>query len=174
LIFLIFCLTPLVCSVSLGSMKLYPNVNVELTYQNFGSSWIGVLRGTTQAIELVFNGLYNLCATNGGLDYHDNMQTVGFFWTDKKAMRRFFFNQYYLPKYDGQESESLKALASQFAECKLKELSETSHENFMQFARKGIVLDCFNCGCITAEKPDVDMKDAIISHAYSDKSVDNG
>ena len=39
-------------------IRVYEHINVDLTYQNFGSSYLFILRGSAACIDLVFNGLY--------------------------------------------------------------------------------------------------------------------
>jgi hypothetical protein len=75
-------------------MKLYNNLLVTITYQNFGSTWTLILRGKTEDIELAANGLYNLGATNGDCEFYDHAQTVGIVWTDEISLRQFFFRQW--------------------------------------------------------------------------------
>ena len=151
-------------------MKPYKNVDVELTYQNFGSAWLGVLRGATENLELVFNGLFNFCATNGDLTFNDHTQCVATFWSSPKAMRRFFFNQHYLPRYEGRRhplNGKLVRQAMRHAQAQMALLNE-NHEPFMKF--DGLQeSDTFVCGKVCAEKPDSDMKDAILAHAFANK-----
>lgn len=158
-------------------MKLYPNLDVEFTYQNFGSAWLGILRGASEQIELAFNGLFNLCATNGEHEFQDHLRCVSVFWSSRNAMRRFFFNQYYMPRFDAcQSNGKLVRSAMRHALRQIETLSQTCHEDFMNFDNQ-YAPDTYVCGQITAEKPDSDMKDAILLHAYADKentkNVDN-
>ena len=152
-------------------MKIYPTVPVTLSYQNLGSVWLGILRGTTDSIELVFNGLYNLRATNGEHEFHDHTHTVSTFWTSRRAMRRFFFNQYFLPRETGGKGQGrLIRNAMRYAQASLAELRNHS-EGFLRFNRVHEP-DGYASGMITAERPDNDMKDAILSNAFSDNSVE--
>lgn len=154
-------------------MKVYSKVDVGLTYQNFGSAWLGILRGSTENIELVFNGLYNLCATSGELQYQDHLQCVAIFWSDYKGMRRFFFNQYYLPRYissrDPANGKTVRE-SMRYALNQLRELSATSHESFLDFTRR-YVPDVYHTGQITAERPDNDLKDLIVMNAFKDRDT---
>lgn len=160
-------------------MKLYSNLDVDLTYQNFGSAWLGILRGATENIELAFNGLFNMCATNGGHQFQDHLELMTIFWTDRKAMRRFFFNTHFIPRCEGNKPGQLRLAreAMRFAHSRLDELSATSHENYLDF-EKVFAPETYGNGTITAERPDSDMKDAILSNAFADKDtakvVDNG
>jgi hypothetical protein len=74
-------------------MKLYANLDVNLTYQNYGSTWALTLRGKTEHIEQAVHGLFNWGATNGDCEYYDHTQTVAVIWTDEPSMRRFFYLQ---------------------------------------------------------------------------------
>jgi len=158
-------------------LRLYPNVDVVLTYQNFGSSWLGILRGSSDNIELVFNGLFNLCATNGDVSYQDHAKCVAVFWSDRRGMRRFFFNQHFLPRFKlGESNGQLKRQAMRYAHTQLEALTNFGHESFMDFDNQ-FTLEPYSCGSITAERPDEDMKDAILAHAFTEKeskrTIDN-
>lgn len=154
----------------MSTMKVYPNVNVSLTYQNFGSSFLCVLRGTTEDIESVFNGLYNFGATNGGLDYYDHSKTVAVFWTDYRALRKFFFDRRFIAHFPLDEKPVLSNVRPYMQEA-LKYMGELAdnHEFFMRFA-DDYMPDVHNVGKVSAERPDNDMKDAIIGHAYRDRT----
>jgi len=150
-------------------MKLYHSLDVELTYQNQGTSWLGILRGPTDHITLAFNGLYNLCATHGRMQFRDHLQMVATFWTERNAMRRFFFNQFYLPRVSGKRGQGrLIRLAMRQAHHNLNVLTSTSHEFFQDFSANYMV-EIYGNGYIKAERPDTDAKDAILAHAFADK-----
>jgi len=155
-------------------MKLYPDVPVELTYQNCGSTWMCILRGAKENIDLVFNGLYNLCATHGRYEFFDHLQTVAVFWSDRKNMRRFFFNQFYLPRCIPEknmlQNGTLARQAVMYARSKVAELRGNHHEQFCDFSNQ-FFAQVHALGQISAERPDSDFKDAVLSHAFSvDKS----
>ena len=156
-------------------MKIYSQLDVELTYQNFGSAWLGILRGSTENIETVFNGLFNLCATSGECQFQDHLECVAIFWSDRRAMRRFFFNRYYLAHYlpepDRANVRIVRAAMRHALQC-LATLATGNHEAFMNFS-KCYSPEVYGSGTITAERPDSDMKDAILAHAFADKSVDS-
>jgi hypothetical protein len=152
-------------------MKLYETVPVDMTYQNFGSAWLGVLRGPTEQIELTFNGLFNLCATNGRLEYKDHLSMVAVFWTDRRAMRRFFFNRYFIPRCMGNRGRGngkLVRMSMRYAWNQLATLNKTSHEAYLNFTGNR-EQTFYSCGKIGAERPDTDMKDAIIFNAFKEK-----
>lgn len=151
-------------------MRLYPTLDVDITYQNFGSAWLGILRGSTENIELTFNGLFNLSATNGELDYRDHAKCVATYWTSYKGMRRFFFNQYFHPRCDGKHGQGkVIRAAMRYAREHLKAL-RARPEPFLTFDNR-FSPSVFVSGTITAERPDTDMKDAMITHAYADKGT---
>jgi hypothetical protein len=156
-------------------MKVYDNLDVDMSYQNFGSSWLIVLRGATEQIESAFNGLFNFCATNGQLTYQDHLQTVATFWSSEEAMDNFFFqkclNQRVLSSVDKGVRGGSAGPADAYAIAQLATLKTTS-ENFMDFTRDAYMPETYGLGKITAENPDNDMKDAILSHAMKDKSSD--
>lgn len=157
--------------VYFGTMRLYSNLDVEVTYQNFGSAWLGVMRGATENIELCFNGLFNLCATSGEHQYQDHLQTISLFWTERKAMRRFFFNRYYLPRFTSRKDVGNGKLvrdAMRHAWAQLELMTSTSHEAFLDFDNQ-FMPETYGNGMITAERPDADMKDAILANAFREK-----
>ena len=153
-------------------IKPYPSLNVYLTYQNSGSTWIGILRGKAADIDLVFNGLYNFMATNGSYNFFDHAKTVAIFWTDERALKRFFFNKYFFPK-----SENLclpvrgKVIreAMAFAQAQLAELRANGHEVIKDFSNQFSPM-VHAMGQISAERPDSDFKDSVLAHAFKDKS----
>lgn len=143
-------------------------MDVSLNFQNFGSAWLGVLRGIPAHIELVCNGLFNLRGTNGRVEYHSEDKTIATFWTSENAMRRFFYNQHYLPREMGNhELPILREESQLFAEAQLAEMLN-HHEEFMTLESSAPAVT-FGNGTITAERPDNDMKDAILSHAFTEK-----
>ena len=152
-------------------MKLHSTLNVELTYQNFGSAWLGVLRGTTEAINQAFNGLYNFCATNGECQFQDHAQCIATFWTDRKAMRRYFFNRYNIQRYVGRDdinNGKLARASMRYAHEQMNLLTGKCHEPYLNFDKQGKDVDLYSCGGkISAERPDTDMKDAILLHAFA-------
>lgn len=162
-------------------MKIYKTLDVKLTYQNFGSTWALILRGKTEDIEVTTNGLYNWGVTNGDVEYFNHVQTVGVVWTDEKSIRRFFYLQSVRELSDGIEyrrthtaenrvmgkllGKRISELSHARAERKIRMLRRR-HENFFDFAN-AYAPDAYDNGQISAERPDSDMKDAIISHAYA-------
>lgn len=141
--------------------------------QSCGSSWLGILRGRLDDIEAVFRGLWNLRATSGELEYRDAAQTIATFWTTPKNMRRFFFNHFFLPRENGSPYQrALKREAINYARRQLSELTGTA-EKFINFDRIVVLPDAHSSGTITAEKPDNDMKDAILSHAFESKDSES-
>ena len=153
-------------------IKPYPSVNVYLTYQNSGSTWIGILRGAPDDIDLVFNGLYNFMATNGSYQFFDHAKTVAIFWTDERSLKRFFFNKYFFPKSENLCSPVRGKIireAMKFAQAQLLELRASGHECIMDFSRH-YQPQVHTMGQISAERPDSDFKDSVLSYAFKDKS----
>lgn len=155
-------------------VQVYPNMDVWLTYQNFGSAWLGILRGPTEQIEQVFNGLFNLRATNGEMNYFDHCKTVATFWTSKPALIRFFRNQYLLVRepdnYKDEISANLMNEARLYVLIQMSELADGGHEALMDFSDTFFETSEYSMGKVSAERPDCDMKDAIISYAYRDRT----
>ena len=157
---------------TIKGIKPYPSVDVTLTHQNFGSTWLCILRGATQDIDLVFNGLYNFSATNGMYQFHDMDETVAIFWTDEKALKRFFFYKYFFPKSEDLTSPMLGKVirdAMRFAHEQIAELRANGHERFMDFSQVYIP-QTHAMGQISAERPDNDFKDNVLNYAFKDKS----
>ena len=152
-------------------IRPYAQLDVVLTYQNFGSTWLGILRGSSENIELVFNGLYNLGATNGDYQFYDGAQTVAIFWTDKKSMRHSLVNSYFsrMSTQKRGNPRSLIRLVKNYGRKQLAALRQHGHEAFMNFANK-YEAQCHGVGTIRAERPDADFKDSVMAHAFSDKS----
>ena len=153
-------------------MKVYPNLTTTISYHNFGSAWLMILKGTTEDINLAFNGLFNLGATNGELEFRDHIHTVATFWSDEKSMEKFFFNKFFLPRCstrvkdthkDGAYKTAMSVASNQMTELK------NCHEFFLDFNNR-FVPDVYATGKVTAENPDTDMKDSILTHAFTDKS----
>ena len=143
-------------------MRIYNTLDVSLTFQNCGTVWLMVLRGSQEQIELAFNGLFNFNATSGKLEYVDHTKTVATFWSNSERMYKYFFNRHYL-KFD-----SIKH-ADYYAAMQMAELQKHSH-TFMDFHRVTFV-DDFNISSASAEKPDTDFKDAVLLHAHEDKEL---
>lgn len=105
----------------MNGFKLYQNCDVKFWFQNLGTSWLGKLCGSKSDIELVFNGLYNLKATSGELDYSFDGSAT--FWTSKKQMSQYFYNRAYL-SIDCEDSSILDSLAREQSVQKMKEIME--------------------------------------------------
>lgn len=147
-------------------IRVYPTLDVTLTYQNFGSAWLGILRGPTEQIERAFNGLFNLGGANGEHEFQDHLSMLTLFWTSKKGLRRFFFNRYFLARVTSWRGNlRLARAAMRFAQAQVSQLRETGHEAYLNFGHRSLP-EIYTCGQLTAEKPDVDMKDAILMHAF--------
>lgn len=152
-------------------MKVYDTLNVSLTYQNFGTSFVAILRGKTEDIETAFNGLFNFGATNARAPiYYNHTKTTAIVWTSREQLRKFFFNRRFIPNMPLWGDIKLSHLRPfmKEARAKLKELAE-NHEFFLRFA-DNYMPEPHSVGKLTAERPDNDMKDTILSHAYRDRT----
>jgi len=144
------------------------NLEVTLTYQNFGSTWLCILRGSKEDIDLAFNGFFNYRGTNGEYEFFDHTQNVAVFWSDKRALRRFFFNRYFMPRFDNGNAVNQGRLirdAMKYAHKKILALRANGHESIMDFSNCYEPV-CHQVGKIRAENPDSDMKDAILEHSF--------
>lgn len=161
-------------------MKLYANLDVNLTYQNYGSTWALTMRGKTEHIEQAVNGLFNWGATNGDCEYYDHTQTVAVIWTDEPSMRRFFYLQAlrkmvssieYVRTHTAENrilgklaGKRISEIAHVQAERRIRALRHR-HEKFFNFT-KSYMPETHGTGQITAERPDLDMKDSILINAH--------
>jgi len=151
-------------------VKPYDHVDVTLSYQNFGSTWLGVLEGSTVNIQDVFNGIWNLRGTSGELEFFNSLETIGTFWTSRNAMRRFFFNRFYIPRAGtGSRQGSLIRQAMRYALAKLETLRQDNQTSLLNFEGQ-INAETYSVGKIKAEQPDADAKDKILEYAFADKS----
>lgn len=142
-------------------MKLYPQIDVSLTHQNLGSNWLMVMRGNEENILLVFNGLWNYGATSGELEFTDHVKTTATFWSNEEKMTRFFYNLH-------ESRHGVKSLAKDFA---AKQIAALKLENIQFMERvKVYAPDAFVTGKTRAERPDHDMKDALLFNAMKDRS----
>jgi len=148
-------------------MKLFKDLAVELSFQNFGSTWVGILRGSTEEIESAFLSLWNLRAVTGELEWYDHAKQVAIFWTDKQSMRRYFFNRNWLQSVD--RSRQFKYACLIHAHTALATLQECC-EMFVKFDMGGEP-DFYEVGKIKAERPDTDFKSAVLKHAFANKSA---
>lgn len=135
--------------------------DTEVKYQNFGSGWLIVLRGTTEKIERAFNAFFNFCGTNGVLTYQDGSKTTATFWSSRTKMEKFFAMQYWV-RHNVEDTEASK---QHVADNILA--MENSHEAFLRFTDG--VTDFYASGQIKAERSDTNAKDAFILEAYATK-----
>lgn len=148
-------------------MKIHKTLSVDFGIQNFGTAWLGILRGPTEQIELAFNGFYNYRATEGKLEYQDGCQTIATFWTSKKKMRRYFINRYYIPAFDVDNRKSAAKTAWEARRWAIEQMSllSNSQEAFINY-NKQIEPDTYSCGIISAEKPDLSLKEYLVLESF--------
>lgn len=161
-------------------MKLYPQIDVTLNFQNCGSYWLMILEGKESDIELVFNGLWNHGATNvsveqvdgsiyNGLDYTDNSRTKAVFWSTPEKMYKFFYNSHLLAC----QQENCSPHAHVVAKMRMEELK--SHAIAFRNFNQCNLVSCFTVGTIKAEKPDDNYKETALLHSQKksgEKTVD--
>ena len=119
-------------------MKLY---NTNLTFQNFGSSWLIILRGAVEDINQSFNSFFNLNGANGSIDITDNNPPVGVFWSNEKAINRYWQNRFLLlnPSYNDELVYQGKDLeANIYVEKMITEMRQ-NQEVFVTFNNKYIL-----------------------------------
>ena len=154
-------------------IRPHRNLRVTMNYQNFGvETWLAILRGSPEQIELAFNAMYNWGATNGEMQYFDHSQTVAIFWTSEEKLLRCFYNQFRFSPHTAHYGKNHNAQA---AIDVVQKLREVGHEPFMNFANV-FDTDDYSTGTISAERPDNDFKDNVLAHAFHDgenKVVEN-
>lgn len=158
--------------VVVKGIQLHPSLCVMFTYQNFGSAWLGILRGVMPTmINRTFDSLFNLRGANGELEFENACETIATFWTNRRSMRRYFFNRYFLPRCSGKKGQGrVIRSAMRYARAKLDDI-KAHQETFIEYEKApNYDVTPFVSGRISAERPDADMKDAILAHAFADKS----
>lgn len=157
--------------------RLYESCPVDISYQNFGTAWLVILRGKEEDIESTFNGFYNFSGTNGELDFHTADHTIATFWSKEENLMWAFATirlNHYLLKGRGEKSKG-KGNTFWYRACKaagimIQRLRQRS-ESFINYS--GTDVPVFSMGdSITAEKPDYDGKDLIILSAFEDKGAE--
>lgn len=161
-------------------MKIYPQIDVDLKFQNCGSSWLMVLTGKEENIELVFNGLWNYGATNvsiqradgtnyNGLDYVDANKTTATFWSSPEKMYKFFYNSHLIAC----QQESCSESAHVVARMRMEQLRQEtiSFRNFNQTP----FISAFEIGTMKAERPDDNYKEKALMFSQKksgEKTID--
>jgi hypothetical protein len=157
-------------------MKVYDNVNADLTMQSCGSSWLMILRGDTEAIKQTFDGLYNLGATNAKKpEFTNELETIAWFWSSPKQMKTFFELQFLFRKSQGflkdlselkGKKHGFKNELDVFMVERIQTLRATM-ETFRRFDKRDYN-PMFETSSDKAEKPDEDFKDSVLHHAFKD------
>lgn len=158
-------------------MQIYRELDVQLTYQNFGSAWLCILRGQPEQVQTAFNGLFNLCATNGELEQQDHLGVVNTFWSNRRAMRRFFFNRFFFPRCSGWRGQGRLARNAMRYALQQLDLLKGQTEVFLTFdaGDKYAPVEVHSVGTISAERPDENYKEMALNHALSaTETVDKG
>lgn len=136
--------------------KLYPQLDVLMSYQNMGSAWLIILRGKKEEIELTFNGLYNLMATNGELRYTSGDEDTGLFWSSPEEIWKFFKNKFDMAHENAAAVDCEAQANIRFAH--FKQFSEV----FMDFHNvHKDTPDYHDIGATKAENPDADFREAM-------------
>lgn len=157
-------------------MKIYPNVDANLFVQSNGSDLLMVIKGyNEEQIELLYNSLFNFGATadTANLDYADHNKTVATFRSNPDDMKRYFRNLFFFrnvdkPEYKGKKG-GIKADMDAYAEAQfalLQKESGITHDPH----KKTVLMPEYGRGKLSAERPDTDFRDAVLSHAYADRS----
>lgn len=150
---------------------------VSFSYQNFGTKWLVIMRGTEQDIESNFNALYNWGATNGSLDYHNTERNVATFWSSKDRLYWAFSNirlNHCLKTSKGRNTKwkrgGLWSKATDGA-WHMINVFMLYTETFLTFEPVDYA-KAYTCGRVSAERPDYDGRDLIIFASMTDKEVE--
>lgn len=149
-------------------MKLY---NTDLTFQNYGTAWFLVIRGSETDIEETFNALINFGGVshrgtlNVALEYQNESHTLATCWSSEKKMRQFFAFQYWLRHSLPPNHKMTEAFVNKEIETLKQEINQVVFRSKSQINN-----DFYSIGKSTAERPDEDFKDAVLQHALKDKS----
>lgn len=122
-----------------------------------------ILSGPEEQIELTFNGLFNLGASNASnaLEYTDHTRTKAVFWSTPEYMFKFFYESFLLRH--GQAS--LTNQAQQYANGEIEKLKACSVP-FFNFNRTCFV-DSFDIGTRSAERPDYNYREQATLNAHA-------
>lgn len=152
-------------------MKIYNNINATFTMQDYGSAWLIIMRGTQQEIEWLFNGFFNHGAVDTSEIKWNDLDDTALFWTNKEKMGKFFWNLALHRKLNQghADNKSTSNAAYLIGESMLKDLYNNHRESRNMYHYGSENYYQYNIGKISAESPDLDMKDAIINHAYAEK-----
>lgn len=140
-------------------------MDVTVTYQNFGSAYLVVLRGRQHEIELGFNSLFNFCATNGELNWPEQSKTIATFWTDKEALQKYWSLRFEFGEATRNLGDHARDL---YVAARMEELSE-NHEQFLDFSNS-FVPEVHSLGTVKAERPDEDLRDMFVTNGLKDKA----
>lgn len=151
-------------------MKIYSSLNAELTIQNFGSQWLGIIRGTPKDVTLLHNALYNWKATETKWpESHDKDGGIITFWMTPKSLQTGLENILNNSTKTESRGEAANRETAKTMVAHIKLYAETF---FDMGEKRRRVMPIFSCGGqITAEKPDVDMKDAILQNAFGTETA---
>lgn len=155
-----------------SNMKLYPNITANLTYQDYGTSWLLVLRGKKLDIELLFNALYNFGAVEkSAIEFNETEDEVTVWSNEDKTWNCFYYvflNR--LLNRGHKDCVFTEDVALAQAQEAFTDFLENHRESRTLYRyNKPKFVDTYDFGKLTAERPDADMKDAILSHAFHDK-----
>lgn len=151
------------------ALRIYPHVDVTLTYQNFGSAWLCILRGKTEDIHQVFNAFWNFGATNGEYQFFDHAQTVATFWSDADSLAQCFYR---MIQFSAKHQSDGRKANLQLAQACMNTLRGNCHEAFLDFDSMIFMGEVYATGTISAERPDDSFKDAVIIQGHKDKESD--
>lgn len=146
-------------------MKLYNSITAETFVQDFGNSWLIVMQGPRNEVELLFNGFFNFGATDDPNYIWDDVSELGgTFFTTKERMTK-FFEGYLENRYcnAGKSQEESIALAQKEAPALVEDLF-LNHRQSRAPQQKAFDDGVYNFGTTNAEKPDDSFIDAVIAN----------
>lgn len=139
----------------------------KMTYQDFGNNWIVFINGDNKTeIEQQYYSLWNWKATSGELDWlSDDCAKI---WTTRAKMVRYFRNICLNELIDTRVIEFKGKKGGAFPEAKemAKERVNKLEKTNSRMAFGGFI-EPYVCGKISAEKPDLDLKDYFINKSFA-------
>ena len=137
----------------------------KLTYQNQGSNWAVFINGETEEeITRCYYSLWNWKATSGDLFWMNGARA--YIWSTKARLEKYFENIYLMELIDNRAAEfkgkrfGALPVAKEMAAERLEGLQQ---EKLLTF---GGNYETFALGSISAEKPDLDLKDYFLARSF--------
>lgn len=141
--------------------------------QNFGSSFRVFLRGSLEDVNEAFNSFYNLSGLSERSEPEISEignESILLFWTNNAWLTRYWQNRFLgmNPNIKAKEVYAGKISdANTYVAHNLKAM-RLSPEGF--YSSGSYISDAHSFGKVSAESPDLDFKDSVVTHAFKDKT----